>query len=346
MQKNYMNPQALGLPQWFMIPSGTGEKRHPIPTTLLHRAWHLPSRLWAAVLGVLVFLVPEFAADWPQYQHDARRSGFTTEEIHPPYNVAWQHCFLPERPARRTQAIVYQGSVYVGTQQGVMHCLDVATGKERWAFKGAGSIQHSCGCADGKVFFGSLDGCVYALDSKTGRLLWKRQTDAGFTVAPLLADGKVLMGNRRGTFFALDQATGRVVWKHKIDAPIFNTAATDNDRVFLGGEDIRVYALDIKTGKRLWVSDQLWGMSMKDYCPMVHKGYVIVRPMTSFEADLYTGRYRKGKSIKARGGWNCVPYPGGWYPDWGGFPLLYEEAKQERAGKMPQRLLKAQVPLI
>jgi hypothetical protein len=36
-------------------------------------------------------------ADWPQYQHDARRSGFTAEEVHPPYKVAWRQCFLPKR---------------------------------------------------------------------------------------------------------------------------------------------------------------------------------------------------------------------------------------------------------
>ena len=38
-------------------------------------------------------------ADWPQYQHDARRPGFTAEEIHPPYKVAWRQCFLPNRVA-------------------------------------------------------------------------------------------------------------------------------------------------------------------------------------------------------------------------------------------------------
>lgn len=163
----------------------------------------------ACLVGLLGCLLS--AGDWAQHQHDARRSGYTPEEVHPPYRVAWKHCFLPERPARRTQAIIYDRRVFVGTQQGAMHCFDVDTGKELWSFEGAGSIQHSAGCADDRVFFGSLNGCVYALDVRTGKLVWKTQTDAPFTVAPLLAEGRVFMGNRRGTFFAFDQKTGKIL---------------------------------------------------------------------------------------------------------------------------------------
>lgn len=300
---------------------------------------------WSAPLCLLVSVIPARGADWPQHQHDARRSGFTAEEIAPPYRVAWKHCFLPERPARRTQAVVCDRRVFVGTQQGVMHCFDVDTGRELWKFAEAGSIQHSAGCGGGKVFFGALDGCVYALDMKTGSLAWKARTDAGFTVAPLLTEGKVLMGNRRGTFFAFEQGTGEVVWKHETDAPIFNTAAADGGRVFFGGEDVRIYALDASTGKRLWRSEQLWGMSMKDYHPVVHKGRVIVRPMASFEADMYTGRFSK------YGGWPDG-LPGGWWPVWGDSPSgkdfkqRYKEAVEERAGKMPARLLEAQKAVV
>ena len=285
-------------------------------------------------------------ADWPQHQHDARRSGFTPHEVAPPYKVAWTYCFLPERPARRTQAVVCGGRVYVGTQQGVMHCLDAATGKPLWRSAKVGSIQHSAGCADGKVFFGALDGCVYALDARTGEPAWKARTDAGFTVAPLLAGGRVFLGNRRGTFFTLDQRTGREVWRHRIPAPIFNTAATDGEKVFFGGEDMRVYALDVRTGRRVWVGPRLWGMSLKDYHPVVHASRVIVRPMTSFEADIYTGRYSK------YGSWpNALP--GGWWPVWKGAPPgrkafdeRYAEAQAERAGRMPPELLKAQEAVI
>jgi hypothetical protein len=295
------------------------------------------------LMGLAMFGVTD--ADWPQYQHDARHSGFTTEEVHPPYKVAWKHCFLPDRVARRVQAIIYAHRVFVGTQHGDVYCFDADTGEALWKYEAAGSIQHSAGCADGIVFFGSLDGCVYALDCRSGERVWNTQTDGPFTVAPLLAEGKVLMGNHRGTFLALDQKTGEVEWQHEIDAPILNTAAYDAGKVLFGGEDVKVYALDAETGEQLWVSDQLWGMSMKDYCPVVHRGRVIVRPMASFEAEIYTGIHGR------YGSWpNALP--GGWWPVWGagkwrkGFEERYEEALEERAGKMPVKLLEAQEAVI
>ena len=290
--------------------------------------------------AMLLTMAVTWAADWPQYQHDARRSGFTNEEVHPPYKVAWTKSFWPDRVARRTQAIICKGRVFVGTQHGTMFCLDAATGKEIWRFEGGGSIQHSAACDDGRVFFGSLDGCVYALDADTGRLLWKCRTDGPFTVAPLVVEGMVFMGNHRGSFYALNQRTGRIVWRFKIDAPILNTAAYDRGRIFFGGEDMRVYALEAGSGRLLWRSEKLWGMSMKDYCPVVHKGFVIVRPMTSFEAEIYTGVYSR------YGSWpNNLP--GGWWPVWGpGFKERYEKAVEERAGRMPKRLIEAQKAVI
>ena len=43
--------------------------------------------------------VPEnitWAGNYYGYPHDARRSDLT-EEVHPPYKVAWRQCFLPKR---------------------------------------------------------------------------------------------------------------------------------------------------------------------------------------------------------------------------------------------------------
>ena len=299
----------------------------------------------AALMDLAAFGTVEADMNWSQYQHDARHSGFTSEEVTPPYKLAWKHCFLPERVARRVQAIIYEHRVFIGTQQGNVYCFDLDTGQVLWKHEDSGSIQHSVGCAGGKVFFGSLDGCIYALNHETGKQLWKIQTVGPFTVAPLLAEGKVFMGNHRGVFYALDQVTGDMVWQYDIHAPILNTAAYDNGKVFFGGEDIRIYALNAETGDQIWVSEQLWGMSMKDYCPVVHKGHVIVRPMTSFEAEIYTGVHGK------YGSWpNSLP--GGWWPVWGpgkwgkGFEERYQEAVEERSGKMPLKLLEAQEAVI
>jgi len=303
------------------------------------------SLFFFAVLCLTFSTGEVIGAYWPQYQCNANRSGYTPEEIHPPYKMAWKHNFLPERPARRTQAIVYQGRVYVGTQQGTMYCFDADNGEIVWKYPDAGSIQHSAGCGEGKVVFTSLDGCVYALDAGTGQEVWKKQTDAGFTVAPLIVDGKVCVGNRRGTFYAFGLDKGEVVWKTDIGEPILNSAAYGDGRVYFGSEAMYMYALDAENGKQLWQSKKLRGMSFKDYSPVFHKGRVFVRPMTSFEANIYAG-------YSQYGGWPD-DLPGGWWAVWTSAPkplpnfkTRWQAATMERAGQMPRMLTDAQKPVI
>jgi hypothetical protein len=299
--------------------------------------------LFTIVLTIFVFRA--YAGDWPQQAHDARRSGFTSEEIHPPYKVAWRHPFLPERPARRTQPIIYQGKVYVGTQQGTMYCFDAKTGEVLWKYPGAGSIQHSAACANGKVFFTSLDGNVYALDAATGERKWQTPTGSALTVTPCLTDDLVLVGSRRGTFFALRQTVGTVAWSKEMGAPILNSAAYDEGVVYFGTEDMHMHALNTANGDEKWVSEKLYGMSFKDYHPVIHKGYVLIRPMTSYEADIYAG-------YSPYGSWPD-DLPGGWWAVWTeapkplpNFRQRYDLATMERAGRMPQMLLAAQEPVI
>jgi len=286
-----------------------------------------------------------FCGDWPQHQHDPARSGFTPEELAPPYEIAWQYNFLPERPARRTQAIIYQQKVYVGTQQGTMYCFAATDGEVLWKYPDAGSIQHSAACANGKVVFTSLDGCVYALDADGGTVAWKTQTNGPFTVAPLIADGIVYAGNHRGTFLAIDIADGGVLWETDIDAPILNSAACADGRVYFGSEDMYMHALDAQTGQKLWQSPRLRGMSFKDFHPVCHRGRVLVRPMTSFEADIYAG-------YSPYGSWPN-DLPGGWWAVWTSAPeplpnfkTRYQAATMERTGRMPAMLLRAQEPVI
>ena len=60
-----------------------------------------------------------------------------------------------------TPAVV-GGMVYVGSEDGNLYALDVATGAMKWAFHTAGYIDSSPVVADGVVYIGSEDGNLYA----------------------------------------------------------------------------------------------------------------------------------------------------------------------------------------
>jgi len=56
-------------------------------------------------------------------------------------------------------------TVFVGTDEGRLYVLDLATGETQWRFNLSEPIRSSPTVADGTVFVGGWDGAVYALDA-------------------------------------------------------------------------------------------------------------------------------------------------------------------------------------
>jgi len=84
--------------------------------------------------------------------------------------------------------------------------------KLRWSFQTGGPVKSSAAIDDGKVFVGSDDGAVVALDLATGRRLWSFQTGEGVEASPLTRNGTVYIGSGDGKLYALDAATGALKW--------------------------------------------------------------------------------------------------------------------------------------
>jgi outer membrane protein assembly factor BamB len=147
-----------------------------------------------------------FADDWPTWQHDQRRSGFSGEQIEAGNLVAewtWQSNFPPQPawhgpakwdayarirdlPAMRSYDQVFHvvavgDSVLFGSSaDDAVRCLTLTTGKERWKFTTDGPVRVAPLVANGRLYFGSDDGFVYCLKATNGELVWKfRPVEAG-----------------------------------------------------------------------------------------------------------------------------------------------------------------------
>src|SRR5262249_1557438 len=88
----------------------------------------------------------------------------------------------------------------------------------------------------GKLFVGTVDGRLIALDMATGKQAWdtklidSKKLTVGFTGAPLLVKDKVIIGAQggewpgRGPIFAVDANTGEKKWE------FFTVAGTEEGR--------------------------------------------------------------------------------------------------------------------
>jgi polyvinyl alcohol dehydrogenase (cytochrome) len=178
-------------------------------------------------------------------------------------------------PVRNAVAVGSLGDArhgaFFGDQNGIVHGLDAATGKELWQvraddYEGArivGSVTYHDGVVYAPVTSGdevaALDptkpcctfrGSVVALDAATGRQIWK-----GYTIQEAPKPTRV---NSEGT--QMFGPAGAGVWSAPtIDAKRGIVFAATGDAYVNPASDASdaIVAFDLKTGKRLWTSQVL-----------------------------------------------------------------------------------------
>jgi outer membrane protein assembly factor BamB len=232
----------------------------------------------------LIFSPTIFASegDWPQYQHDAARSGYNPSSP-PSYNFqeSWSRRFADDAISPVAQPIIIGNTVLIGTEKGKMLALNLSNGAVSWEIQLNGGVTHASAATKSTVFVGTLSGNVYALDINTGKEVWRYQTTGSFGSAALLVEEEntVYLANRHGKIHALDVNTGSEIWVTDLGSFIFQSPTYGDKKIYIGAEDMKMYALDAETGKVAWTSKQLYGMSFHDYSPIFAEGKVIVNVM-------------------------------------------------------------------
>lgn len=159
-------------------------------------------------------------------------------------------------------AAIEAGVVYAGTSGGVLHAVELATGKERWKYDAKEELGTRPAVAGGLVIVASLDETVVAVDARTGAWRWHHRRDRreGFTIrgaADVVVRGSTAFAAwSDGTVAALEAATGNPRWERKV-APEGKYLDVDSlslagGRLFAAAYSGAVLALDPDTGKTLW----------------------------------------------------------------------------------------------
>ncbi|MBT7303275.1 MAG: PQQ-like beta-propeller repeat protein, partial [Victivallales bacterium] len=207
-------------------------------------AWLLPILVGWAALTLS-------AADWPQYQRDASRGGYTPEELSTELSLLWS------RQARHQPQPAWVGREFARSRM-----------QFDWAYSVVG--------ADGLVYFGSsADHKVYALDAATGAERWSAFTEGPVRLAPAIWQDRLFCISDDGYLHCFDRQTGERKWRLRAgpsgEQLIGNGrmisrwaarggVAIEDGIVYFGAgnwpeEDVYIHAVDAATGKVLWRND-------------------------------------------------------------------------------------------
>lgn len=167
----------------------------------------------------------------------AETANLTTADVSK-LSLKWAFAY-PGATRARSQPIASRGDLFVGSQDGTIFALDLASGCAHWTFKADTEVRHALSLSKAnsdhpeRLFFGDFNGAVYAIDRANGSLVWKTTVndhpDTTITGSPKLHGDRlyVPLSSRewasaanpayacctfRGGVIALNIADGTEVW--------------------------------------------------------------------------------------------------------------------------------------
>lgn len=145
------------------------------------------------------------------------------------------------------------GHAYYCTVPGVVKCISLKNGKNKWSRRLPGKI-FSTPCVSGRfLVVGCTDGGIYCLDASDGSLIWKHEAGRSVLSSPALYDGKIYIGASDGVFRALNLRTGKLLWEFDgVEGFVECLPHVDSEQVVFGSWGNMLYSLNPETGELQW----------------------------------------------------------------------------------------------
>lgn len=149
-------------------------------------------------------------------------------------------------PAIGSPRVLPDGRVAVTSNDGLLHVIEVATGKISWESDPLKLGYSGPLFYDGRVYNASLSdlGGVFAFDAAQGKRLWETATGSVIYDSSLAeSNGNLFVGSVNGVFSALRADDGALLWRYRLGpAHLLCSPATDEKRVYIANLEGKVFA--------------------------------------------------------------------------------------------------------
>jgi len=212
--------------------------------------------LGLAAFGVAASLVlcadgapnPASGDAWPMFRGASSLDGVAQSGLPQALKLRWRY---QAKDAIESSAAVADGVVYVGSMDGLLAAVDLASGQARWHYQTGGAIEESSpNVARGLVVVGDMNGVVHGVDAATGKPRWTFKTDGEIRSSPNRVGDRIYIGSYDQHLYCLSAETGALLWKYQTEGPVHGTPAVADGAVYISGCDETFRAIDALTGKQ------------------------------------------------------------------------------------------------
>ncbi len=205
-------------------------------------------------------LAPLAPSPWPKYRGDLWNTGRSA--TNGPKANALKWTFSAGRAEKdggiETDPVIGpDGTVYLGSNNGILYGLDPDSGDVRWAFPTGFDVfaiySTPVILQDGTLVFGAKDGRVYAVRPPAagllGELRWSVDLRTTIETSPAIGpDGTVYIGADDWKLYAIsppqETTPARVKWSFQTQGDMISSPAVGPDgTIYFGSMDGKVYAL-------------------------------------------------------------------------------------------------------
>ncbi len=141
------------------------------------------------------------------------------------------------------------GKVFVSTNDGILHALNIDEGTEIWRVDWKNMGYSSPLYRDGRVYCALSDkGKVFCVNADTGEFSWQADTGSEiYDSSFCYGGGNVFIGNVNGTLNAIRANDGKVQWQYRLGpGHVLASPAADEKFVYISSMSGKVTALPVR----------------------------------------------------------------------------------------------------
>lgn len=195
------------------------------------------------------------ATEWPRSRGDLASTGVAVGPI--PERLTRRWVYTTGGPVK-SSPVISGGRVFVGSDDGHLHAIDVTTGQRAWAVDLGSPVAAPPVVEGDLVVVGSTDGVLHAV-SRDGEPRWTAPVEGRITGAATIVRDEprhrtlALVGSHGGflSAFTIDAASATPAWRYALTDPVNGGVAIADGHAVFGACDAQLHVVSLADGQEL-----------------------------------------------------------------------------------------------
>lgn len=152
-----------------------------------------------------------------------------------------------------TTGVVDKQIVYITSEDGIIHAIDLNTGDKIWDLSLGGKLNSPI-LSENMIYVGSTNNIIYAINLITRQIQWFYRLRREIIASLAVIENMLLVPCQDGNLYSIDITNQKVNWQFNTTGPLSGGVAVSkkDNAIYFGSEDSYLYAVNLTNGQEIW----------------------------------------------------------------------------------------------